>query len=325
MLRSAAFDTDSPGYVLQIVNDRLCREIPPKMFVTCLYAVLDPETGRLSFANAGHDLPYGSLGGRSRELRATGMPLGLLPGMRYEEREAVIEEGESVLFYSDGLVEAHNPAREMLGFPRLGDLVRRRPPGHSMIDYLMNELARFTGAGWEQEDDVTVVTLDRSPAPSPPPPLPVASMMAESVRQADEWQRLDRFDLPSAPGNEREAMRRVALAIEPLRLPQGTVERMKTAVAEAVMNAIEHGNLNQPELLTEVEVYASRDKLVVRIADQGLNKTIPPAQTPDLDAKLAGLQSPRGWGLFLIEKMVDRVRAHTDESHHTVELEIDLR
>jgi serine phosphatase RsbU (regulator of sigma subunit) len=120
MLRSAAFDTDSPGYVLQIVNDRLCREIPPKMFVTCLYAVLDTATGRLTYANAGHDLPFRGAHGQAYELRATGMPLGLLPGMRYDEREATIEEGESVLFYSDGLVEAHNPERVMFGFPRLG-------------------------------------------------------------------------------------------------------------------------------------------------------------------------------------------------------------
>jgi anti-sigma regulatory factor (Ser/Thr protein kinase) len=188
----------------------------------------------------------------------------------------------------------------------------------------MNELTRFTGPGWEQEDDVTLVTLERSPSPSPPPPLPIASQMPEAVRQADEWRRLDRFELPSVSGNEREAMRRVTLAIEPLNLPAATVDRLQTAVAETVMNAIEHGNMNNAELLTEVEVFVSPARLLVRIADQGLTKTIPPAQTPDLDAKLAGLQSPRGWGLFLIEKMVDRVRTYTDESHHTVELEIDL-
>jgi serine phosphatase RsbU (regulator of sigma subunit)/anti-sigma regulatory factor (Ser/Thr protein kinase) len=324
MLRSAAMDTDSPGYVLQIVNDRLCREIPPKMFVTCLYSILDPETGRLSYANAGHDLPFRGANGRVGELRATGMPLGLLPGMRYEENETVIEQGEGVLLYSDGLVEAHNPAREMFGFPRLAAAIARRPAGHGMIDYLMNELARFTGIGWEQEDDVTLVTLDRSPAPSPPPPLPIASHMPEAVRQADEWRRLDRFELPSAPGNEREASRRVALAVEPLGLPLPRVERLKTAVAESVMNAIEHGNMNQAELLVEVEVYVSHAKLLVRIADQGLTKVIPPPQVPDLDAKLAGLQSPRGWGMFLIEKMVDSMRAYSDESHHTVELELNL-
>ena len=98
------------------------------------------------------------------ELRATGMPLGLLRGMVYEEHEATVEPGDSVLFYSDGLVEAHDPQREMFGFPRLqklfGEHVDRR--GAELIAGLLQELERFTGSGWEQEDDITLVTLHRS-------------------------------------------------------------------------------------------------------------------------------------------------------------------
>ena len=82
------------------------------MFVTCFYAILDPESGRLIYANAGHDLPYcAPQNGEAEELRARGMPLGLMPGMTYEEKEIVLEAGESALFYSDGLVEAHDPQR----------------------------------------------------------------------------------------------------------------------------------------------------------------------------------------------------------------------
>src|SRR5215210_5105704 len=125
MLRASAQRLDSPGAVLRQVNDVLVPDIPPNMFITCLYAILDPATGRLRYANAGHDLPYRrrSSGGGAEELRATGMPLGLLPGMSYEEKEIVLERGDSVLFYSDGLVEAHDPEREMFGFPRLQGLV----------------------------------------------------------------------------------------------------------------------------------------------------------------------------------------------------------
>jgi serine phosphatase RsbU (regulator of sigma subunit) len=166
MLRAAAQRLDTPGEVLKRVNDVLVQEIPPNMFVTCLYAILDPESGRLVYANAGHDLPYRRRAGRSdgaEELRATGMPLGLLPGMGYEEKEIVLEKGESVLFYSDGLVEAHDPRREMFGFPRLQGLVgAHRSGGSSLVGFLLSELARFTGEGWEQEDDITLVTLERS-------------------------------------------------------------------------------------------------------------------------------------------------------------------
>ena len=132
------------------------------MFVTCLYAILDPVSGRLRYANAGHDLPYRRHGDGAVELRATGMPLGLLPGMGYEEHESVLEPGDTVLFYSDGIVEAHNAQREMFSFGRLQSLVGGHAGGASLIDHLLMELARFTGAGWEQEDDVTMVTLQRA-------------------------------------------------------------------------------------------------------------------------------------------------------------------
>ncbi|CAA9386648.1 MAG: Serine phosphatase RsbU, regulator of sigma subunit [uncultured Rubrobacteraceae bacterium] len=165
MLRAAAQRLLSPGEVLQRVNDVLVQDIPPNMFVTCLYAILDPGSGRLVYANAGHDLPYrrrAGRGGVADELRARGMPLGLMPGMGYEEKEVVLQRGESVLFYSDGLVEAHDRRREMFGFPRLQGLVgAHRAGGSSLISFLLSELARFTGESWEQEDDITLVTLDR--------------------------------------------------------------------------------------------------------------------------------------------------------------------
>jgi serine phosphatase RsbU (regulator of sigma subunit) len=170
MLRASAQRLDSPGEVLKRVNDVIVRDIPPNMFITCLYAILNLKSGLLRYANAGHDLPYrrrrrrSSEAGGAEELRATGMPLGLLPGMSYEEKEIVLDRGDSVLFYSDGLVEAHDPHRQMFGFPRLQGLVGAHPGGATMIDFLLEELARFVGDSWEQEDDITLVTLQRSEA-----------------------------------------------------------------------------------------------------------------------------------------------------------------
>ena len=140
--------------------------IPPRMFVTCFYTILDPESASLSYANAGHDLPYLWHGGYCEELRARGMPLGLMPGMSYEEGEVSLREGESVLFYSDGLVEAHDPNGEMFGFPRLRARVAEHGEERSLGDFLMEELYSFVGEGWEQEDDITLVTLKRSAFPS---------------------------------------------------------------------------------------------------------------------------------------------------------------
>jgi serine phosphatase RsbU (regulator of sigma subunit) len=124
MLSAVARTLDSPGEVLERVNEALGARIPANMFVTCFYAVLDPKSGQLKYANAGHDLPYlRRRSGDAEELRARGMPLGLMPGMGYEEKETIVQAGEAVLLYSDGLVEAHDPQGEMFGFPRLRLLV----------------------------------------------------------------------------------------------------------------------------------------------------------------------------------------------------------
>lgn len=165
VLRATAPRLLSPGEVLKRANDGLVPDIPPNMFITCLYAILDPDSGRLMYAIAGHDLPYRRRRGRSQgaeELRARGMPLGLMQEMSNEEKEIVLERDENVLFYSDGIVEAHDPQREMFGLPRLRALVAEHAEKESLVDSLLEELYFFTGEDWEQEDDITLLTLRRA-------------------------------------------------------------------------------------------------------------------------------------------------------------------
>jgi serine phosphatase RsbU (regulator of sigma subunit) len=162
-LAARALGSSSPGEVLAQVNETLVARIPSNTFVTCFYAILDPKNGSLTYANAGHDPPYiHRSNDDADELRARGMPLGLMAGMGYEEGEASLREGESVLFYSDGLVEAHHPKGEMFGFPRLRALIAEHGSERSLGNFLMEELYSFVGEGWQQEDDVTLLTLRRS-------------------------------------------------------------------------------------------------------------------------------------------------------------------
>ncbi len=164
MLRAVVQTLESPGEVLARVNEALVADVPPSTFVTCFYGILDPKSGHLVYANAGHDLPYLWHGGAAEELKARGMPLGLMPGMGYEEKEITLKRGEGVLFYSDGLVEAHDPHYEMFGFPRLRALLADHGEERSLVNSLMEELSSFTGQSWEQEDDITLMTLQRSAA-----------------------------------------------------------------------------------------------------------------------------------------------------------------
>jgi serine phosphatase RsbU (regulator of sigma subunit)/anti-sigma regulatory factor (Ser/Thr protein kinase) len=304
VLRATASQVVSPGETLERVNELLHPDIPDKMFVTCLYGVVDPASGRFLFANAGHNLPYARTAGGAAELRATGMPLGLLPGMRYEEKEAWIAPGEALLLYSDGVTEAHSADREMFGTPRLAELVAS---GEELIGGLLASLSSFTGAGWEQEDDITLVTLRRSAIDAPGAP---------TLEHA--------FRVASKAGNERQAMEGVAAAVAPLAIDPRRLEQLKTAVAEATMNAIEHGNDGREELPVDIEVALAGGVLTVRITDEGICGPIVEPETPDLDLKLAGLQKPRGWGLFLIENMVDEIRVSDTGGRHTVELVLNL-
>jgi anti-sigma regulatory factor (Ser/Thr protein kinase) len=294
--------------VLERVNELLIDDIPPRMFVTCLYALLDPASGRLCFANAGHDLPFHRSADGVHEMRATGMPLGLLPGMGYEEKEIALAPGDAVFFYSDGLAEAHSPVGEMYGFPRVQALLDGCTAHDDLIACSLDSLRDFTGAGWEQEDDVTLVTLHRA-----------VGSDDFSRSSAGEWRTLAEIEIASQPGNERQAAEQVAAAVAEI-LPLARLERLKTAVAEATMNAMEHGNQYQPDVPVQIWVDESPAAVRVCIVDQGGGQFLGDAEAPDLEAKLAGLQSPRGWGLFLIQAMVDEMNVSSDDRHHALEL-----
>ena len=194
--------------------------------------------------------------------------------------------------------------------------------GQETVDSLLAELTHFTGEDREQEDDISPLTLERCKA---------AMTDRESTLRPDATDYngnrriLADFTLPNEPGNERLAMEKVAGVIEQLRPSEQRLERLKTAVAEATMNAMEHGNKYRAKVPVEVQVEVVDRGLMVRITDSGSGP--PPAKAgdvPDLEAKLGGSQTPRGWGMFLIARMVDEVRVSGNSDHHTIELAIRL-
>ncbi len=318
MLRSAALQHDDPTSVLTQVNELLVPEIPPAMFVTCLYAIIDTDSGAIEFANAGHNLPYVRTEDGVVELRATGMPLGLMPGMTYEQADYVLPTGSVVVLTSDGITEAHNDDGEMYGFGRLMGQVGEWHAEGETVSGLISDLEAFTGPDREQEDDITLVVIRRTSS---------ARVSAEAYASSSEAPAglLASFTLPSIDGNERLAIDRVQEVVAGIEIARSRLDRLKTAVAETVMNAIEHGNLSQADLEVGVEVFADEESITIRVSDSGAGNEPEHAETPDLEAKLAGDQSPRGWGLFLIEKMVDRMRTFRDEERHIVELVMSIR
>ena len=311
MLRAVAHNFNSPSAVLEEVNSKLVVEIPPAMFVTCLYAIIDTSAGEVVFANAGHNLPYVRNTSGVIELRATGMPLGLMPDMTYDEKTHVLEDGDVMVLTSDGITEAHDPTGEMYGFGRLMGRVGSRPKDNDMVGCMVEDLESWTGPDAEQEDDITLVVVERTAS---------ARTSAEAFLGDDLNRVLAEFSLPSVDGNERLAIDKVVEAVGSLDLGASQLERLKTAVGETVMNAIEHGNDSNPDLEVEVSVVLSQGAVKVRVSDHGGDKEIPEITTPDIEAKLAGHQTPRGWGLFLVGQMVDAVNTESANGSRTVEL-----
>jgi serine phosphatase RsbU (regulator of sigma subunit)/anti-sigma regulatory factor (Ser/Thr protein kinase) len=302
ILRAEAPRLGDPARVLGRTNQLLVPEMPPRMFVTCFYGVLEPETGRLVFANAGHNLPCVRAAEGIVEPRATGLPLGLLPDITYEQVEMSLEPGDEMLLYSDGLSEAHSPDGDMYGFPRLREAMAvEAGSGTDVIEGLLQRLRAFTGAAWEQEDDITLVTLRRS---------------------RSDCEELAAFTIPGATGGERVAIARVAEAVAALDLDPVRLERLKTAVAETVMNAIEYGSLGDPSVPVDVRVEADEAAVIVRVTDRALSGAVGDVEAPDLEAKLEGRQRPRGWGLFLIRNMVDVMEASSDGGLQSVTLTV---
>jgi anti-sigma regulatory factor (Ser/Thr protein kinase) len=192
--------------------------------------------------------------------------------------------------------------------------VAEKPVDDDMVSCLMADLEGFSGEDSEQEDDITLVVVTR---------LASAQHSAQAFEGAERV--LARFAVASEEGNERVAIEKVQAVVGNLGLEIGKLEGLKTAVGESVMNAIEHGNDNRAELDVEVEVRASDKAVIVLVTDQGGDRVIPEAELPDIEAKLAGEQTPRGWGLFLIEQMVDEVRSTSDGESHTVELVVNRK
>jgi serine phosphatase RsbU (regulator of sigma subunit)/anti-sigma regulatory factor (Ser/Thr protein kinase) len=311
LLREIAQQAVEPGAVLERVNRALVSDIPGNMFVTCQYAAIDPARGQVTLANAGHSLPFIVDDRGACEVRATGMPLGIMAESRYDECSAVVAAGGYLLFHSDGLAEARNGSGEMFGLPRLRSLITS-PWGDDLIEALIADLDHFADHPTEVDDDVTLLTVQRTGE-------------AARVRAVDARTRiLADFTIASVAGNERIAAQRVAAVAEELAVGASELERLRTAVVEGVMNAIEHGNQFRKDALVEVRVLASAGTLTVEVVDEGGDVPIGDVPVPDLSAKLAGTQSPRGWGLFLMKEMVDDLHMETVDGKHRVRMSVHL-
>lgn len=161
-IRAEAERATSPAAVLEKVNQLLAESLPSGLFATTFYGVYDIESGILRYASAGHPHPFWWNGENVSEIENYGMPLGLVPGSEYEDVEVRLSPGESVFIYTDGLIEALNPRREMYGFEaaqkNVEQHIRQSVTADELVHFALRDMDTFV-EGAHQQDDVTIVVL----------------------------------------------------------------------------------------------------------------------------------------------------------------------
>ena len=164
LMKGAAIGSTSPSEVLREVNDMLSQDNDAGMFVTILYAEYDPTSGKLTYANGGHNSPLLVHADGSSELLPLtgGIALGLVPGLEYEQHTISLAPGDTVLLYTDGVTEAMNADEEEFGNDRLHGIFASAPPNNSeeANNAVFHAVHAFAGDA-AQSDDITCLTLCR--------------------------------------------------------------------------------------------------------------------------------------------------------------------
>jgi sigma-B regulation protein RsbU (phosphoserine phosphatase) len=150
--------------LMATLNDHLCAHIPSNRLVTLFYGEYEPGAGRLRYVNAGHNAPFlqRGAGGAALRLPATGMALGVVPGVAFEAEDAVLERGDRLILYTDGVTEACNPADEEYGEERLADYLRvgQFRDHRELVEGVREDVLAFCGAA-RPRDDMTLLVLAR--------------------------------------------------------------------------------------------------------------------------------------------------------------------
>ncbi len=329
-LRDEAARHQEPAELLQALNTRLLERMQrTHMNSALIMATFDPDTYEINIANGGMVQPYlRPPGGNAFDfVPVGGYPLGVSGNMRYSAKTIAFETGSMMVMFSDGVLEAQNTAGEFLGFERIEALLNELPQditAQGVMERIYNAVEAHLGDEAPQ-DDTTIMVIRALPVPEG---LPVATeddldaavdMMATSVSgggqesfQADEVnvpvmvsdstegtrRKHIELYLPSKLGFEKIARGTVEALAREFNAPEEKIEDLKTAVAEACMNAIEHGNNQDLQHTVSVTMNATEESIEVRITDKGFKALSSELPEP-------GQGDMRGWGLFFIQNLMD--------------------
>jgi len=312
-IRFAAEERQTTNEILERSNRRLVNDIQVNMFVAVFCGIFDLEKNILYYSNAGQTMPMlyrnGHVGFLPQSERGDRFPLGIRPQVNFEQMQIALQPDDLLVFYTDGIVDMVNGAVEPFGFERLQESIKKHANNslNELPQRLVTDAETYTGVR-EHIDDLTlmVVKIEKLRAP-----LKLKLEVADAAIQSGETPGEVRLSLPSRLGYERLAMEASAAMARLMGFSPARIEDLRTAVSETCINAIEHGNKLNAVNRVDVLIRSNAPTLTVQIFDNGSGFESTTHFVPHLEKKISGEENARGWGLFLIEKLVDHVEFKT--------------
>jgi serine phosphatase RsbU (regulator of sigma subunit)/anti-sigma regulatory factor (Ser/Thr protein kinase) len=280
-LRATALHERTPSRILRVLNEALLRHAPDQRFCTIAYAAFEPRAGRLKFASGGHPPPLLLRGDEVQTLGSSGMILGIMDEPPLTDSEVELMPGDTVVFYTDGVTDAHAPQRQLSQEQLVAALRECEGQSPPEVASHIEELA-LGGIEGPPRDDIAIVVIALEDG--------ARSRHVDAVGTAEIT-----LDLP--PTAESASAARDALAPLRERLGDSQLETVRLLVTELITNSVKHGDPGDSPV--QVSVTMTEGAVRVEVSDAGAGFEPPPR--PD-----EPLESPSGWGLYLVDRLAHR-------------------
>lgn len=288
LFRTVSAHEKSPQRIVTAMNDSMSDMNESNMFVTFFCGVLDLQNGHLRYCNAGHNAPVLVRAEGNAELPVVpNLPLGIMPGMNFEEQEADLECGTGLFLYTDGLNEAENPAHGQFGEERMMNLLQPGMESRVLIDNVRDAVHAFAD-GAPQSDDLTMLYI---------------RFMNSRKTEETERHLILHNDIQQIP----QLAEFVEAVADLAHLDVGLTMSLNLALEEAVSNVIMYAYPKGSDGLVDVEAIVRKDSLEFILSDNGT--PFDPTAAPEADITLDVEDRPiGGLGIFLVRNIMDEVK-----------------
>lgn len=281
----------SPKQVLVRANDSLRAGLAdvPMFYATAFYGVFDLNENVFTYCKAGHNPPvfYQKESTKATFLDTEGTYLGAFEDCGFIEKKLLLNSGDKIIFYTDGATEAKSPSREMFGKDRLIELVSRYGDlsAEELKEKIINTLKDFM-KGNEFDDDLILVICE----------------MNYDAGSADKV-KMYQFEMSSTLENTKTLVKEILDVVGPAFSSKEHLFHLRLAISEALRNAVEHGNMNDPTKTVKVLCELDRSKVKLMISDEGVGFDPEKQDIPENRGESGG----RGRGMMAINACMDEV------------------